>query len=183
MLNLVDRPTLTSPRLVLRTPRKEDAPAIAALADDWEVASRLTRLPHPYTLEDAVFFVEEIVPQELIWLIEHASSRVMLGVAGLTPQPDAKSFELGYWLGRAFWGQGFATEAAGLLLDHAFLHAGASLVTAGCFTDNARSLRVLRKLGFAITGRSLRFCMAQQRELPHDDLALTFAAWRCRKIG
>jgi RimJ/RimL family protein N-acetyltransferase len=182
MLNIIDRPVLTSPRLVLRTPRKEDAPAIAALANDWEVASRLTRLPHPYTLEDAAFFVEEIVPRELVWLIEDAGSRAMLGVAGLTPEEDAQSFELGYWLGRAFWGHGFATEAAGLLLDHAFGRAGALIVTAGCFIDNVRSLRVLRKLGFAITGQSLRFCMAQQRELPHYDLALTRYSGRASRL-
>jgi RimJ/RimL family protein N-acetyltransferase len=170
---IADRPLLTSPRLVLRIPRKEDAGAIAALANDWEVARRLTRLPHPYTLEDAVFFLEEIVPKELVWIIENSAE--LLGVAGLTPDADTGALELGYWLGRAFWGHGFATEAAGLAIGYAFDRAGASIVTAGCFTDNVRSLRVLRKLGFAIKGESLRFCMAQQRELPHYDLALARA--------
>jgi len=176
MLNIADRPVLTSRRLILRTPRKEDAGTIAALANDWEVAGRLTRLPHPYTLEDAVFFLEEIVPHELVWIIERAGSRDMLGVAGLTPDQAAQTVELGYWLGRAFWGHGFATEAAGLVLDYAFGVAAAAVVTAGCFTDNHRSLRVLHKLGFAIKGESLRFCMAKQRELPHYDLALPRAA-------
>jgi ribosomal-protein-alanine N-acetyltransferase len=174
MLNMAERPILTSRRLILRTPRKEDAGTIAALANDWEVASRLTRLPHPYTLEDAVFFLEEIVPTELVWTIE--SAREIVGVAGLTPDADAGTLELGYWLGRAFWGQGFGTEAAGIVLDYAFGLAATSVVTAGCFTDNVRSLRVLRKLGFAIKGESLRFCLAQQRELPHYDMALTRAA-------
>ena len=86
MTLIADRPLLTSPRLVLRAPRKEDAGAIAALANDWEVARRLTRLPHPYTLEDAVFFLEEIVPKELVWIIE--SPAELLGVAGLTPDPE-----------------------------------------------------------------------------------------------
>jgi RimJ/RimL family protein N-acetyltransferase len=186
------RPLLISRRLVLRAPCKDDAGAIAALANDWEVARRLTRLPHPYTLEDAVFFLEEIVPKELVWIIE--SSAELVGVAGLTPDAehdpekwepvfgkrscsnkDRGSVELGYWLGRAFWGHGYATEAAGLVIDYAFDRADAILVTAGCFTDNVRSLRVLRKLGFAIKGESLRFCMAQQRELPHYDLTLARA--------
>jgi RimJ/RimL family protein N-acetyltransferase len=193
---IADRPLLTSPRLLLRAPRKEDAGAIAALANDWEVARRLTRLPHPYTLDDAVFFLEEIVPKELVWIIE--SSAELVGVAGLTVDADGTSVELGYWLGRAFWGHGYATEAAGLVIDYAFDRAGAracpakvgtgfakkdmlkqkvSVVTAGCFTDNVRSLRVLRKLGFTIKGESLRFCMAQQRELPHYDLALARVGW------
>jgi RimJ/RimL family protein N-acetyltransferase len=176
MLSIADRPVLTSRRLTLRTPRKEDAGAIAALANDWEVARRLTRLPHPYTLEDAVFFLEEIVPKEVVWIIERSGSHEILGVAGLTPDEDAEALELGYWLGRAFWGHGFATEAAGLVLDYAFSVAPGSVVTAGCFTDNLRSLRVLHKLGFAIKGQSLRFCMAEQRELPHYDLALLRAA-------
>ena len=176
MLNMAERPILTSRRLILRTPRKEDAGTIAALANDWEVARRLTRLPHPYTLEDAVFFLEEIVPNELVWTIESSAAREIAGVAGLTPDADAGTLELGYWLGRAFWGHGFGTEAAGIVLDYAFGLAATSVVTAGCFTDNFRSLRVLRKLGFAIKGESLRFCLAQQTELPHYDMALTRAA-------
>jgi RimJ/RimL family protein N-acetyltransferase len=176
MLNVANRPVLTSPRLILRPPRKDDASAIATLANDWEVARRLTRLPHPYTLQDALFFLEEIVPKELVWSIESRSSRTLIGVIGLTPDENAGTLELGYWLGRPFWGHGFATQAAGLVIDYALARDAASLITAGCFTDNFRSLRVLHKLGFAIKGQSLRFCMAEQRELPHYDLLLTRAA-------
>ena len=173
MFNVTDRPDLRSRRLILRRPHKKDADTIQALANDWEVAKRLARVPYPYTLEDALFFLDEIVPKELVWIVQNSESREMVGVAGLTPHKDAESLELGYWLGREFWGHGFATEAAKVVLDYAFSAPSTSVVTAGCFTDNFRSFRVLRKLGFQITGESLRLCLAERRELPHHDMALT----------
>ena len=90
MLKLTDRPVLRSRRLVLRSPHKKDADTIQALANDWEVARRLARVPYPYTLDDALFFLEQIVPKELAWIVQHAGSGEMLGVIGLTPHVDAR---------------------------------------------------------------------------------------------
>jgi RimJ/RimL family protein N-acetyltransferase len=117
--------------------------------------------------------LDQIVPKELAWIVQHAGSGEMLGVAGLTPHADTGNMELGYWLGREFWGQGFATEAANLVLDYAFGTGLASEVTAGYFADNLRSARVLRKLGFQFAGESLRLCLAEGRELRHYDMLLT----------
>ena len=173
MSNLADAPRLSSQRLTLRRPNRNDAEAIRRLADDWEVARRLARVPFPYTLDDALFFLDQIVPKELAWIVQHAGSGDVLGVADLTPHADADRMELGYWLGREFWGRGFATEAANVVLDYAFGAVRASEITAGCFVDNIRSARVLGKLGFRIAGESLRLCLAEGRELRHYDMLLT----------
>jgi RimJ/RimL family protein N-acetyltransferase len=173
MLNLAACPQLSSQRLTLRRPNRDDAEAIRRLADDWEVARRLARVPHPYTLDDALFFLDQIVPKELAWIVQHAGSGEMLGVIGLTPHVDAGNMEFGFWLGREFWGRGFATEAANVVLDHAFGAGLTSEVTACCFADNLPSARVLRKLRFQITGESLRLCLAVGRELRHYDMLLT----------
>ncbi len=58
-------------------------------------------------------------------------------------------FELGYWLGRPFWGHGYATEAARKLAGFAFSRLKATQLTAGYFHDNPASGRVLEKVGFA----------------------------------
>ena len=178
---MADAPRLSSQRLTLRRPNRNDAEAIRRLADDWEVARRLARVPFPYTLDDALFFLDQIVPKEPTWIVQHASSGDVLGVAGLTPHADAGNMELGYWLGREFWGRGFATEAANVVLEHAFGAGLASEITAGCFADNIRSARVLAKLGFRIAGESLRLCLAEERELRHYDLLLTresYLGWK-----
>jgi [ribosomal protein S5]-alanine N-acetyltransferase len=171
--NRADRPSLISRRLILRRPQTEDAEAIQRLANDWEVAKRLARLPYPYTLENALFFLDEIASKELVWIAQHSETGELLGVAGLKPLEDAGTLELGYWLGRQFWGRGFGTEAANVVLDYAFGAPSTSAVTAGCFTDNLRSERLLKKLGFHIAKESLRFCLAEGRELPHYDMLLT----------
>jgi ribosomal-protein-alanine N-acetyltransferase len=160
-----------SRRLALRRPNRADAEAIRRLADDWEVATGLARVPHPYTLNDAHFFLDTVVPTDAVWILENAHSGEPVGVAGLTPLID--SMELGYWLGREFWGQGFATEAASTILDYAFGARITSKVIAGYFADNLRSARVLEKLGFQITGESLRFCLARGRKVRHYDMLLT----------
>jgi [ribosomal protein S5]-alanine N-acetyltransferase len=173
MLNLSDYPNLSSHRVYLRKPCADDASAIQAIANDWEVAKRLARLPHPYTLNDAVFFMNEVAPNEFTWIVQDFNSREVLGLIGLTPHAEVEDIELGYWLGRRFWGKGLCTEAVKLVLDFAFAPGGASKVAAGCFTDNVRSLGVLRKFGFHSTGESSRFCLAQGKELAHYDMLLT----------
>src|SRR3954470_14496709 len=56
-------------RLVMRRPIESDMPPIIEHANDWEVARRLGRLPHPYGIVDARFFLDEVVPNELVWAI------------------------------------------------------------------------------------------------------------------
>ena len=77
------RPTLGTARLRLRRPKEGDVDAIVRLADDWEVARRLGRLPHPYTRDDARFFLDEIVPAEWVWAIEDSAGGALLGTVGL----------------------------------------------------------------------------------------------------
>lgn len=57
-----------------------------------------------------------------------------------------------------------------------FADDGADFV-AGCFEGNARSARVLEKLGFVETGRRLRQCAAMKMDRPHVDLILTREAF------
>lgn len=166
------RPTLETVRLRLRRPDERDVDAIVRLADDWEVARRLRRLPHPYTRDDARFFLHEIVPAEWVWAIEDAGTGALFGMVGLTPSDDGCSAELGYWLGRAHWGQGLATEAASAVVDHAREGLRLRTLTSGHFVDNPPSGRVLAKLGFSTSGHGLLLCMALGRELPSTILRL-----------
>lgn len=168
-------PTLHTARLRLRRPYEGDIDAIVRLADDWEVASRLGRLPHPYTHDDARFFLEEIVPAEWAWAIEDAASGALLGMVGLTPGEDGTSAELGYWLGREHWGRGFATEAAGAVVRYAREGLRLATLTSAHFTDNPASGRVLGKLGFSIDGHALQPCLALGRDLPSTRFSLPLA--------
>ena len=99
----------------------------------------------------------------------------LLGVVGLAPHADRVEF--GYWLGREHWNRGIATEAGRAVLSYAFGAAALTRIVSGCFEGNGRSSRVLEKLGFAVTGRSSRPCLARGQDVPHVDMALTRTVW------
>lgn len=177
LIDLSHLPLLSSKRLLLRQPTHADIDSICVLANNWEVARWMGRLPFPYLRKDAVFFLEEVVPREATWIIQNCESAEILGVAGLNPHETSGTLEFGYWLGEKYWGSGFATEASRAILGYAFGPASRTDVISGCFVGNIRSAHVLKKLGFHAMGTSTRSCMAHAKDLPHLDMALTREAW------
>ena len=147
-------PELSTARLRLRRPARADARAIAALAADYAIARMSTRIPHPYSEDDAVAFLQLVEAEDprtdLTWLIERdgvgpIGMLNLFAAGGLGP-------ELGYWIGRPFWGQGHATEAVNGALRYADQAWRRKVVVAGHFADNPASGRVLEKAGFLYTG-------------------------------
>lgn len=145
------RDEIRTPRLTLRRPVAGDVDAIARLAADYAIASMTTRMPHPYGLSDARQFVDLAGRQdrsrERAFAIEHPDHG-LIGVIGFHGAP----LEMGYWIGRPFWGQGCASEAACAALQWAGGDWGRRRVLAGHFVDNPGSARVLIKAGFLYTG-------------------------------
>jgi ribosomal-protein-alanine N-acetyltransferase len=78
--------------------------------------------------------------------------------------------ELGFWLGRAWWGKGFATEASRAVVRHGFTKGRLGGFTSSHFVDNPASGGVLRKLGFEPVGRGYIISIARG----HDVEALTY---------
>lgn len=141
--------TLPTARLVLTAPTLAHAPAIAHLCNNPNIHRWMARLPFPYTLEDARFFIETIAPgpTEHCYAVLHADH--CIGVIGLHFAAGEWP-ELGYWLGEPYWGQGFATEAA-LAVVAAARAAGATALRSRALAANARSRHVLEKAGFVET--------------------------------
>jgi [ribosomal protein S5]-alanine N-acetyltransferase len=111
--------------------------------------------PYPYTREDAVAWIAGVVhdapPKH--YAIEVGGA--LAGAVGLFPQDGEHRgcAIFGYWLGRAFWGRGIATEAARLLAAHALRERGLRRLEASVFAPNAASARVLEKAGFTLEAR------------------------------
>ncbi len=154
-MSVIERtPRIETRRLALRAPSFTDAPRIAGLANDIEVARMTTRLPHPYTRGDAEAFLARMAAldyrREAVFVIEHEDQ----GPVGLIGMHPSGSFgpEIGYWLGRPYWGRGYATEAACGLLSWIKTERRAKAVISGHFDDNPASGRVLQKAGFLYTG-------------------------------
>ncbi len=153
-------------RLLLRPGWAEDAPALSRAIADEQVVRNLATAPWPYALEDAEAFLasprDPAMPSFLITERTDGEPRI-IGSCGLGRRPSG-AVELGYWIGRAHWGKGFATEASRALIEIARTLKLPRL-EASHFLDNPASGRVLEKLGFRPIGLSAeRFSCARGGE-------------------
>jgi RimJ/RimL family protein N-acetyltransferase len=148
------RPAIGTDRLILRGLARTDAPVIADLANDLGVAGMTSRLPYPYREADAAAFLakaERADPRrEAAFAIEHRQFG-LIGVLAFDEMEPRKA-EVGYWLGRPFWGRGYATEALTQALRWARADWRRNAVWAGHYADNRASGQVLVKAGFLYTG-------------------------------
>ena len=142
-------------RLLLRPVWPEDAQALFAGIADQGVVRNLARAPWPYSLDHARQFVtlpsDDRYPRFLITRPD-ATGSSLIGCIGLDQCADG--VELGYWIARQHWNRGYATEAGRGAIAIARL-LGHTRMTAGHFTDNPASSRVLRKLGFQPAGETI----------------------------
>jgi len=157
-----------TPRLLLRPGFPEDAPALAAAIADEAIVRNLAVVPWPYSLRDAEAFLasprDPVLPSFLIFERTEAEPR-LVGSCGLGRRPSG-AVEMGYWISRPHWGQGFATEACEALIDIARTLALPSL-EGSHFVDNPASGRVLEKLGFEPIGIvAPRMSCARGKEVP-----------------
>jgi len=167
-----------TPRLLLRPGFPEDAPALAAAMSDAAIARNLAVVPWPYGLRDAEAFLasprDPILPSLLIFE-RTAGAPQLVGSCGLARRASG-AVELGYWIGRSFWGRGFATEACSALIDIARM-LGLPGLEGSYFLDNPASGRVLEKLGFEPTGLvAPRMSCARGMEVPARLMRLVLGA-------
>lgn len=167
-----------TPRLLLRPGFPEDAPALAAAIADEAIVRNLASVPWPYRMRDAEAYLasprDPVLPSLLIF--ERTSGAPQLvGSCGLGRRPSG-AVELGYWIARAFWGRGFATEAGTALIDIANALRLPQL-EGSHFLDNPASGRVLEKLGFEPVGMiAPRMSCARGTEVPARLMRLELAA-------
>jgi len=144
---------LETPRLILRPWEESDIPELVPLIGAREVATTTLRIPHPYREEHAREFIRtDAKPNEQRLSIRLRSGGNLCGGVGLHPNPGHQHAELGYWLGVPFWGQGYATEAAGAVVRYGFEQIQLHRIFASHFEDNVASMRVLQKLGMRHEG-------------------------------
>jgi RimJ/RimL family protein N-acetyltransferase len=141
-----------------------DAADIASLIGDWDVVKNLSRAPFPYLPEYAVDFVRRqeegrAKATDFAFAVTRKHDGALMGMCGVHLREEG--FELGYWLGRPYWKQGYATEAAAEVLAFSFRNLRAEIVEAGWFQDNPASGHVLEKLGFRAAGAAPRPCAAR----------------------
>ena len=168
---------LETERLTLRRWTSDDAAALYALASDVEIGPRCGWKPHESEAESAEIIRTVFAAPEVYAVVLRASGEI-IGCAGVQPMEGmpADCPELGYWLGRAYWGLALMPEAARALIDRAFGELNVRELWCSHFASNAQSRRVIEKLGF-------RYRMTKERAgadgIAHTTLfyALTRRDW------
>ena len=168
---------LETERLLLRPPRAADISHFIPLLTDFDVAKNLSRVPHPYTEDHACAFIVAANharrnKMEFTFSILRKEPSAYVGICGIHP---LRNWEFGYWLGKPFWGLGYATEAAHRLVTYAFEALALESVHAGWFYDNPASGHVLAKLGARHNGSAMRECRARGMQILCHDMLLTRA--------
>jgi RimJ/RimL family protein N-acetyltransferase len=155
---MVPHPTIATTRLVLRPFTLADIPELVPLVGDANVASTTLLIPHPYTAADGERWISGHAAarekgESLDWAICQRDGRLM-GAIGMVLRAAHDRAEIGYWIGKPFWGQGYATEAANGLLGFGFGTLNLHRIEAYHYARNPASGRVLEKVGMEREGVS-----------------------------
>jgi 8-oxo-dGTP diphosphatase len=169
-------PVLHTTRLTLRPLQAGDAADFFRLINDWEICRKLPDAPFPYPAALAAEWIAAAAADraegraEQFAIIE-TQTGALAGCAGL--RLTGEQAELGYWLGRPFWGQKYGIETVRRLCEWAFATLPLRRLTATVAADNEASLHLLARAGFAPAGKGSRVFMCRPgQKLPVKFFAL-----------
>jgi 8-oxo-dGTP diphosphatase len=163
-------PSLRSERLALRPLTAADAPEFHRLINDWDICRKLPDAPFPYPETLAARWIAAAAADRAAGRAQQFAVTLlgdgrMIGCAGLRLTKSGHGAELGYWIGRKHWRQGYGLEAARRLAAWGLAELPIREVTATVAADNEGSIAVLRRAGFKQTGKGRQAfqCRAEAR--------------------
>jgi ribosomal-protein-alanine N-acetyltransferase len=151
-------PTLRTARLVLGAFEQEDAANLQRLAGEREIADTTLAIPHPYELDHALAWIgnqrrEAVRGRAANFAVRLSSTGPVIGCVGLR-DIDAEHLqaELGFWIGREWWHQGFAREAATAVVRFGFEQLHLNRICAHHMLRNPAAGKVLQSIGMVREG-------------------------------
>jgi len=154
---MIYQPTLRTNRLILRPFSIEDAKRVRDLAGNIEVARYTEAIPHPYGDEVAESWIEAHDNEfregkSVNFAITLKESGEILGAVGLIMEKKDQKANLGYWIGRPYWGCGYCSEAAKALVEYGFHQWSIHRIYARHMECNPASGHVMRNVGMHFEG-------------------------------
>lgn len=144
-------------RILLRSWREDDAATLYKYASDPEVGPHAGWPPHK-SVEESLEIIRTLFGNEGMWAVVLKETLEPIGCVGYLPASASNlkikddECEVGYWIGRPYWGQGICTEALRLVVEYCFRVKGFKVLWADYFPSNPASVRVQEKCGFLATG-------------------------------
>jgi RimJ/RimL family protein N-acetyltransferase len=140
--------------ITLRPFGLRDAPRVQLLAGEREVAAMTALIPHPYPDGAAEAWIagqvrEQAAGQEYTYAVTSSDDGTLVGAIGLRPVATEHG-NLGFWIGRPYWGRGYATTAARAVIALAFGLLEIDALTAAHLARNPASGRVMEKCGMRL---------------------------------
>jgi RimJ/RimL family protein N-acetyltransferase len=150
-------PTLETERLILRRLELSDAPLVYDYVQERDIAYNTLLIPYPYPEGDAEEWItgthhsaEEA--SGFTFAITRRADGLFMGAIGIGNDQGHKRAEIGYWLGKPHWGQGYMSEAARRVIQFGFEDLKLNRIYAAYFTRNPASRRVMEKAGMTYEG-------------------------------
>ena len=142
--------------ITLRALSNADLPAVLPLIQDPAVAATTLRIPSPCTEVDLERWFKQHQQdtkqgKSARWAVITEPS-TFVGMVKLAFRPEFESAELGYWVGRPYWGQGYATEAARRVIEYGFEELKLNRIETHAMVHNGASFRIFDKLGMQPEG-------------------------------
>jgi RimJ/RimL family protein N-acetyltransferase len=161
---------LTDGVVVLRRETDADAGAMTSALSDWATAQWLLSVPHPYSHQDSLDWINQAVPEgwrngsEFWMAIADAGTNDFLGEIGIRMRdPKTRCGEVGYWLVPTARGRGLVQRALRLMIGWAFTELGLDRIDWAASVGNDASYRAAESVGFRIEG------LRRQRSLRQSD--------------
>lgn len=174
---------LETERLVLRPWQESDAESLFEYAKDSAIGP-IAGWPAHTDVEQSRFVIKHVLsaPQAYAVCLKtdgKAIGAIELKLNGHTDMTDREDeCELGYWIGKPFWGQGLIPEAAKEMIRHGFEDLGMRAIWCGYYEGNTKSKRVQQKCGFTYfrTTEGLDVPLMGEKRTGHTNL-LTKESW------
>lgn len=184
--DLPERTILKTERLILRPWEKADAESLYEYAKDQEVGPIAGWPPHK-SVEESLDVIKKVFNGLECYAICLQKDNIAIGAIelklnGRTDMTDRDDeCELGYWIGRPFWGNGYVPEAAGEVIRHGFEDLGMRTIWCGYYDGNIKSKRVQEKCGFSYyrTTEDLEVPLLGERRIGHTNI-LTKEMWQAQ---
>ncbi len=163
---MTNQPTLQTERLILRPIEIADAVVVQKLAGNPDVSLKTANIPYPYEDGLAEKWIASVAEQysagkQVTFAIAKrdgdSPQGELIGAIGLMIDPEQELAEMGYWVGKPYWENGYCSEAAKAILAYGFEKIGLRRIQAHHFSSNTPSGRVMRKIGMTHEGHMREF--------------------------
>ena len=154
---------LNTNNLIIRKPSEEHLNALIKELNNWNISQWLINVPYPYSIDDGKSWLKKTENNDYSFNIFLKNK--LIGGVSLSNLRENSKWELGYWIGEEYWGNGYAIEACENLISYFFSNTNNSIIYASHMKDNIKSKKIIIKLGFKLVGSGKKFSISRNEKV------------------